>query len=278
MKTIRDIDQIINGMPVSDGAGVKLYRILGTPQMELIDPFLMLDEFRSDQADDYIAGFPNHPHRGFETVTYMKKGCFRHRDSKGNEGLLSEGGVQWMTAGKGIIHSEMPEMKDGLLWGYQLWLNLPAELKMVEAKYKDIQPEDMAVIEKEDSKIIIISGELDANQGPADNYFPVQYYDVEINANGRLDLPMANHLNGFIFVYDGDLFSGPNQAHIKRGELATHKTGDYLQLKAGGSGTGFLFLAAEPIREPVARGGPFVMNTRQEVMQAFYDMHNGLIG
>ena len=182
----RQIDRVVKGMPVSDGAGVKLYRILGTPEIDLIDPFLMLDEFRSDKSDDYIAGFPDHPHRGFETVTYMKKGKFRHKDSKGNEGILSEGGVQWMTAGKGIIHSEMPEVKDGLLWGYQLWLNLPAELKMVEAKYKDIQPDDIITVEKDSAQIHIISGQFDGKTGPADNYFPVQYYDIEIDSNSEL--------------------------------------------------------------------------------------------
>ena len=179
----RVVEQIVAGIKTTDGAGVNLRRIIGSPELNLLDPFLLLDEFKSDDKDDYIAGFPSHPHRGFETVTYLMHGAFRHRDSKGNEGHLRSGSVQWMTAGRGIIHSEMPEQEDGQVWGYQLWVNLPQKYKMTEPRYQDIPAEKIPVVEENGRMVKIIAGEYDGVEGPAESFFPISYFDVTLEAN-----------------------------------------------------------------------------------------------
>ncbi|MCR9143541.1 MAG: pirin family protein [bacterium] len=276
----RPVDRVIKGMPVQDGAGVRLKRILGTPTLDHLDPFLMLDEFRSDDSDDYIAGFPPHPHRGFETVTYMKKGRFRHKDSRGNEGLLVDGAVQWMTAGRGIIHSEMPEMTDGLLWGYQLWINLPARHKMTEPRYQDIGPERIPTVEKDDHSVQVIAGDYQGTSGPAETLIPVNYFDVELAGGGHFEHAVPPGWNVFCFVYAGAVRGDPTGSgrRAAAGELMGFGSGETIRIhNEDDEAAGFLFLAAERIEEPIARHGPFVMNTEEEIMQAFVDFQNGTL-
>src|SRR5579862_3557699 len=177
MEQVRKIIQIVQGIPTSDGAGVKLKRILGSPELNQLDPFLLLDEFKNDDPNDYEAGFPDHPHRGFETLTYLMAGAFTHRDSKGNEGHLTAGSVQWMTAGKGIVHSEMPEQTDGLAWGYQLWLNLPKKFKMVEPQYQDLASEKLPVVDKDGIWVKILAGEYGGVKSPGKSFIPFAYFD-----------------------------------------------------------------------------------------------------
>lgn len=265
----------IQGMPVEDGAGVKLNRILGQPELDHLDPFLLLDEFKSENKDDYSAGFPPHPHRGFETVTYMKKGKFKHKDSRGNEGSLVDGSVQWMTAGRGIIHSEMPMMADGLMWGYQLWVNLPAKLKMTEPGYQDISPDEMPVVEKDGHKIKIISGSFEGTKGPARNLHPVIYYDLELKGGQAFQANIPEIMNVMAYVYSGSLLQG--EESIPAGYLAVFGPGDTIELHPQ-TDTGLILVAAEKIGEPIARGGPFVMNTREELAQAFEDFQSGKLG
>lgn len=277
--TIRSLDRIIPGTPATDGAGVRLTRIIGTPELGEWDPFLLLDEFRSENPDDYIAGFPAHPHRGFETVTYLKQGRFRHRDSKGNEGLLVPGSVQWMTAGRGIIHSEMPEMQDGLLWGYQLWLNLPAKDKFAEPRYQDIGPDKIPVVEEGGTKVTIIAGEYGRQKGPTRPWISTIYFDVQLAPGTTFLHPVSTDMNGFAYVYEGqgqwgsddDLRSGA------AGQLLVLGEGDSVQVEAGDGGVQFLLIAATRLDEPIVRSGPFVMNTREQLYQAFADYEQGVL-
>ena len=279
----RSVDRIIRGMPVQDGAGVQLKRILGTPALSQIDPFLMLDEFRSENSDDYIAGFPPHPHRGFETVTYMKHGRFRHKDSHGHEGLLVDGGVQWMTAGRGIIHSEMPEMSEGLLWGYQLWLNLPASHKMTAPRYQDIQPDQIPLVQDPAQPGVaasLIAGEFGGQRGPADTLIPVHYFDVRLDPGAHFTHPVPANWNCFLYLYAGALRSAPlpSGRRIERDNLAGFADGETVQLvNEDDQPAEFLFFAAQRIEEPIARHGPFVMNTEEELIQAFVDYQNGTL-
>lgn len=265
--------KLIYGEPVSDGAGVKLNRAIGIQALESADPFLLLDEFRSDNKEDYIAGFPKHPHRGFETITYMVEGSFVHRDSQGNEGSLKSGEVQWMTAGKGIIHEEMPAMEDGKLWGYQLWVNLPARLKMVDPKYRHLTEKEMPIVEDNGVKVKIISGEYKGNKGPIELYFPVDYFDVRINKGVfKKDLKGTS----IIYVHTG-------KVKVRAGEEILVEAGnlcyinDFKEVEAQGENSGFLFMSADPINEPVARYGPFVMNNMDEILQAIDDFNEELL-
>lgn len=271
-----------------DGAGVKLTRIIGSHEINMLDPFLLLDCFESDQPEDYIAGFPSHPHRGFETVTYLLNGRMRHKDSAGNEGVIEPGGVQWMTAGKGIVHSEMPEQENGLLKGFQLWVNLPASEKMSEPGYQEFPPNDVALEEREDgSSIRVISGTtIDKNTslsttGPVKNsHIDPIYFDAQLPAGNVLSQIIPTEHNAFVYVIDGTLIVTANdqQQTIAAGTLAVLSKGEILEAQADGEteeNTRFLLLAGKPLNEPVARGGPFVMNTRQEVMQAFHDFQSG---
>ena len=270
----------MKGMPVQDGAGVQLKRILGTPALDHLDPFLMLDEFRSEDSEDYIAGFPPHPHRGFETVTYMKRGRFRHKDSRGNEGLLVDGSVQWMTAGRGIIHSEMPEMSDGLLWGYQLSINLPAKHKMIEPRYQDIGPERIPLADQGDHRARIIAGEYAGVRGPAETLIPVHYFDVELDGGAHFEHSVPADWNCFGFVYEGAVRGDPTGSGraVSAGELVGFGPGEAVRIQnEDDRPAGFLFLAARKIEEPIARHGPFVMNTEDEIIQAFADFQNGTL-
>jgi redox-sensitive bicupin YhaK (pirin superfamily) len=281
METTRKIAQIIEGQATSDGAGVKLKRILGTAELNQLDPFLLLDEFKNENADDYMGGFPDHPHRGFETVTYMLAGAFTHRDSRGNEGHLTSGSVQWMTAGRGIIHSEMPESTDGLVWGFQLWLNLPAKLKMIKPRYQDISPDKIPTAEKDGIKVKVIAGEYQGLKGPAQAKYPASYFDVEIQPGAVFSQSAPADQNTFIYVFGGKVKAGPqnDSALVPSSHLGVFGEGGQVRVEsAGGQPARFLFASAQKLGEPVARGGPFVMNTQGELKKAFLDYQTGNFG
>ncbi len=277
----RRVVKLVTGHPTSDGAGVRLTRVIGTPELDQLDPFLLLDEFKSDRPDDYIAGFPDHPHRGFETVTYMLAGAMAHADHVGHRGELAAGGVQWMTAGRGIIHSEMPRQRDGLLWGFQLWVNLPARLKMTAPRYQDIPPERVPEASLgEGVRARVIAGEAGGARGPVEGIVTRPLYlDVRMDAGARASLPLEAGHHAFAYVYEGRATLGPVEdgaaREVSTGQLAVLGEGDRLTALAGGVPARFLLLAARPLREPVARYGPFVMNTREEVARAVEDYRRG---
>lgn len=269
----REVIEIHSGQAAMDGDGVKLIRIIGTQTLNMLDPFLLLDAFESDQAQDYIGGFPSHPHRGFETVTYLLAGQMRHKDSAGNEGLIEPGGVQWMTAGKGIVHSEMPEQIDGLLMGFQLWVNLPAKDKFSEPAYQEF-PVDKIALEKRatGTQIRVISGQTDQGTlGPVVNEaVKPSYLDVSLKAGDEFEQTLAETDNTFIYLIEGQITIGKDATNIKAGKLAILSQGEKVIINTEVDSR-FLLVSGQPIGEPVARGGPFVMNTKAEVMQAFAD-------
>ncbi|MFQ6616814.1 MAG: pirin family protein [Fidelibacterota bacterium] len=275
---IRTVSRVVPGRPTTEGAGVNLTRVLGMPELGYLDPFLLLDEFKSDNPDDYIAGFPSHPHRGFETVTYLLNGRFRHRDSRGNEGLLTPGSVQWMTAGRGIIHSEMPEIEEGLLWGFQLWVNLPREKKLSEPRYQDIPGDEIPEVTDDGLRVRVISGEYAGETGPAQTHIPIQYLDAHLQGSAGFTQKLSSDMTCFCYVYEGEAAFGasPDSHTAKAGDLVILEQGDTVQVSAPGEGA-FLFLAATPLKEPVVRAGPFVMNTEGELRQAFLDYQNGIL-
>lgn len=262
------------GMAASDGAGVKLTRVIGQPALPDLDPFLMLDEFGSDDPKAYIAGFPDHPHRGFETVTYMLAGRMRHRDNKGNEGLLTAGSVQWMTAGRGIVHSEMPEQEAGLMQGFQLWLNLPAKDKMTAPRYQDIAPELIPLAHPaEGVEAKVIAGEVAGVRGPVEAGATEPFYaDLSLTAGAAVTLDLPPQHNAFAYVYEGaaQIAGRPTE----RGIIAVLTPGDSLALSSDHGGR-LILVAGKPLREPVAKYGPFVMNTETELRQAFADYQAG---
>jgi len=265
------------GLPASDGDGVKLTRVIGQPKLPDLDPFLMLDEFGSDDPDAYIGGFPSHPHRGFETVTYMLAGRMRHRDNAGNEGLLQPGSVQWMTAGRGIVHSEMPEQDHGLMRGFQLWVNLPARDKMTAARYQDIQPDQIPEVDLGGgARARVLAGEIAGVRGPvqAEATRPL-YLDLILTPGARLSAPIPAGHNGFLYVYEGEVSAGAPAERLPRGRIGVLSDGDQLDLKAGPEGAQLILVAGRPLREPVAKYGPFVMNTEAELRQAFDDYRAG---
>jgi redox-sensitive bicupin YhaK (pirin superfamily) len=268
---------IVQGRPASDGAGVKLNRIIGEPSLPDLDPFLMLDEFRSDKGADYIAGFPDHPHRGFETVTYMLAGRMRHGDNQGNTGLLRPGSVQWMTAGRGIVHSEMPEQEDGLMWGFQLWVNLPAKEKMTAPRYQDIEPEAIPVVKTPAGAMVrVIAGEVSGARGPVSAVATEPtYLDVALPAGARFEHALAPEHAGFVYVFDGALTVGAGAEAVRRGELAVLGPGKRVVLAAGSEAGRAILVAGRPLREPIAKYGPFVMNTEMEIVQAIRDYQAG---
>lgn len=275
------IARIVKGMPTSDGAGVRLTRMIGTPQLDLIDPFLMLDRFDADDPDAYIAGFPDHPHRGFETVTLMLDGRLRHRDSTGAEGVIEPGGVQWMTAGRGIIHSEMPEQEEGRMRGFQLWVNLPATQKMVPPGYQDITASMIPVVEEDGRRVFVIAGRYGETEGPAATRTPIRILRAELAAGASMTFdPQPGH-NAFVCVYEGDA-SGPDslgrEVTIPAPSLALLHGAGGLALTAGAKGAAIYYGEGQPIAEPVARYGPFVMNTEQELIQAVRDFQSGKFG
>ncbi len=275
MSTI-EIQKIVKALSTSDGAGVKLKRSIGTPEADYIDPFLMLDEFGSENKDDYIAGFPPHPHRGIETVTYMLNGEFEHEDSIGSKGRMTPGDIQWMKTGRGIIHSEMPAMTDGKLLGFQLWINMPAKMKMNKPEYVYIKAKDIAQFKDENKLLNIIAGKFENIEGPIKNHNvePI-YFDIELNSNKKIDLKVPLNHNSFIYLLKGELKVGKkSDQKISDSTLALLTKGTDLEIFAHKKSK-FLFIAGKPIGEPIERGGPFVMNTKKEIQQAIEDYKNG---
>lgn len=285
--TSRVVVQQLPGMATADGDGVKLTRIIGTPHLEMLDPFLMLDCFESDDANDYIGGFPTHPHRGFETVTYLLNGRMRHKDNAGNEGVIEPGGVQWMTAGRGILHSEMPEQQEGLLKGFQLWVNLPAKAKMSEPSYQEFLPESTPLERRENgTQIRVIAGKTnEGTVGPVVNShtYPT-YMDISLPANTAIEQDLINDHNAFIYVIEGDIQVQDTDAidtatnKVVAKNLAVLSKGANVKIKSNREGARFLLIAGQPLNEPIARMGPFVMNTQAEIRQAVNDFHNGKFG
>ena len=282
---IRELRGVIPSVPASDGAGVKLRRSLGSAQGARVDPFLMLDEFFSDNPDDYLAGFPAHPHRGFETVTYMLDGHMQHQDHMGNTGDLGPGGVQWMTAGRGIIHSEMPQQTEGRMRGFQLWLNLPASQKMKPAGYRDITADEIPEAKTAAGGMVrVIAGRIsvdgqalagavnaEAGQWQTD---PI-YVDVRLQAGERAEIPVPRGHNAFLYLYDGEARLGEQEQALPHRASGLLTDGDVVRIVAGEQGANLLLLAARPLNEPVVQYGPFVMNTREEIEQALADYRDG---
>ncbi len=277
--SFRDIARIVRGMPASDGAGVKLNRVIGQPRLDMLDPFLMLDEFRSDSSGDYIAGFPSHPHRGFETVTYMLAGRMRHGDNQGNSGLLTAGSVQWMTAGRGIVHSEMPEQEEGLMQGFQLWVNLPAKDKMTAPRYQDIAPERIPEVQLSPGvKARVLVGEQGGVRGPVEDIATEPLYldlHLDAGASAQIDVPAAH--NAFVYVYEGVAKVGAGaSAELLRGDLGvTTLGGGKVRVAAPQAAARLIFVAGKPLNEPVAKYGPFVMNTQAQIIEAVEDFRSG---
>jgi redox-sensitive bicupin YhaK (pirin superfamily) len=273
----RSLRYVIPSVPASDGAGVKLRRSLGRAPGAWHDPFLMLDEFFSDNPDDYLAGFPAHPHRGFETVTYMLDGRMRHEDSEGNRGDLGPGDVQWMTAARGVIHSEMPQQTEGRMRGFQLWLNLPAAEKMRPAAYRDIPAREIPVLERPDGATVrVIAGAYGDLRGPIGGRTtdPVMM-DLRLPAGASIDVPLPAGHNAFLYAYDGQVSVGEARQLLPNRAAGLLSDGGPVALVAGESGGNALLLAGRPIREPVVQYGPFVMNTREEIEQAVLDYQRG---
>ena len=275
----RGVARLVRGMPTSDGAGVKLTRVIGQPQLPDLDPFLMLDEFGTDNPGDYIAGFPDHPHRGFETVTYMLDGRMRHRDNHGHEGVLVPGSVQWMTAGRGIVHSEMPEQQEGRMRGFQLWINLPAREKMTAPRYQEFGPEKIPQLQSGGASVKVIAGTLGGITGPiAQPATDPTYLDIELPEGELFTHPLPAGHAAFVYVYEGSARIGEGEAAstAKAHDLAVLTEGGAVTLEGRAAATTRVILVAgRPLREPVAKYGPFVMNTREELMQAFQDFQSG---
>ena len=279
MPTLRPVLGKFRGMPASDGAGVKLVRVIGTPTLPDLDPFLMLDEFGTDRPEDYLAGFPPHPHRGFETVTYMLDGRMRHRDNHGNDGVLVPGSVQWMTAGRGIVHSEMPEQEHGRMRGFQLWVNLPASEKMTAPRYQEYGPERFPETEVAPGvRVKVIAGSVAGLRGaivqPATD---PTYLDLALQDGARFEQALPDGHSAFAYVYEGAASFGDDDGLVQgaKGDLLVFGPGDRVAVRGDEDGTRLILVAGRPLREPVARHGPFVMNTQAEIRQAFEDFQAG---
>ncbi len=276
----RKVQRLVTGRAATDGAGVELVRVIGQPALMELDPFLLLDAFRSDDPDDYIAGFPPHPHRGFETVTYLLNGRMRHKDNAGNEGVIEPGGIQWMTAGRGIVHSEMPEQEDGLLEGFQLWINLPAAHKMTTPAYQEFDQAHIPSESRDGTNIRVITGKTSlGTRGPVTQPLTDPLYlDVSLEPGIDFTESLNPEHTAFLYVIEGELRLEDNDAKaltIGRDQLAVLGEGDALAAQSGDNGARFLVVAGQPLNEPIARGGPFVMNTAEEVRQAFSDYQRG---
>ncbi len=273
------IGRVIRGMPASDGAGVRLTRVIGTPQLDMLDPFLMLDEFGTDRPEDYLAGFPDHPHRGFETVTYMLDGRMRHKDNHGNEGVLVPGSVQWMTAGRGLVHSEMPEQQEGRMRGFQLWVNLPASQKMTQPQYQEFAPDRIPQLQPAQGvEVKVIAGRIGDVVGPIRQPAtePV-YLDITLaaGASWQYELPEGHNAFAYAFEGAGSVGEGADARALSSQELAVLSGGRVFKLTAENDGVRAILVAGRPLQEPVARYGPFVMNTKEQLMQAFVDYQEG---
>jgi redox-sensitive bicupin YhaK (pirin superfamily) len=276
----RSVERIITGQAVMDGAGVKINRVLTQPLQRRLDPFLMLDNFGSDKANDYIAGFPSHPHRGFETVTYMLEGRMRHKDSAGNEGLLTNGGVQWMTAGRGVIHSEMPEQEEGVMEGFQLWLNLPAKDKLCQPWYRDFNGDEVPAFTTEDGvKVKVIAGSSHGVAGAVQREVtqPI-YIDVDLPAGASFSQSLPEGHNAFIFTYRGSVNVGDKEVAAGRMAILANTPGaDGVTVHAS-EASRLILIAGRPLNEPIAQYGPFVMNTQAEIHAAVDDFRAGKLG
>ncbi len=275
--------EMIKGRATSDGDGVKLTRVFGGHKPRRFDPFLLLDEFGSEEASDYIGGFPPHPHRGFETITYMLQGKMEHKDHMNNVGLLSDGGVQWMTAGKGIIHSEMPQQTAGKMRGFQLWLNLPAEKKLQAARYKDVAPAAIPVFQMENATVKAIAGGTEINGVAIDGHFDVPdtevlYLDVHLKAGSSIDIALEDKLNSLIYSYDNAIKIGEADTPVEAQTLVRlSEEGNVIAKNDGQEEARFLLLAGKPLNQPIAQYGPFVMNTPEEIDQAIKDYRDGVL-
>ena len=278
--TPRSVERLVQGQATSDGAGVKLTRVLTQNLQSRLDPFLMLDAFATENPGDYIGGFPDHPHRGFETVSYMLQGRLRHRDSAGHEGLAVPGGVQWMTAGRGIVHSEMPEQQDGAMEGFQLWLNLPARSKMIPPWYRDIAPAEIPEWQGEGVLARVIAGATHGVAGAMqrEGTEPL-YLDLHLAPGAAFEQPLPAAHNAFVYVYRGELaMAGTLVPRRRMAILANTPGSDGVTLQAGSDGARAIFIAGRPLNEPIAQVGPFVMNTQQEIFEAVQDFQAGRLG
>jgi len=275
----REVANLVDAQPTTEGAGVRLHRALGSRALPMLDPFLLLDEIHSDNPDDYLPGFPTHPHRGFETVTYVLDGSMEHRDSLGNHGHLGPGSVQWMTAGHGIVHSEMPQQEKGRMWGFQLWVNLPAANKMIRPRYQDIAPARVVEAMVDDASVRLVAGEVDGRRGPVEGIVTApEMLDVNLPPRGSMSRALPATHNAFVYVIEGSALIGGARTTVTAGQLAVLGPGDLLALRSD-SGGRMLCLAGRPIGEPVARYGPFVMNSDDELRQAVDDYRSGrLVG
>lgn len=273
--TERRVVAVIRGVPTSDGAGVKLTRVIGSRALPDLDPFLMLDEFGSEKGADYIGGFPDHPHRGFETVTYMLDGRMRHWDNKGNSGLLVPGSVQWMTAGSGLVHSEMPEQEDGLMRGFQLWINLPAKDKMCAPRYQEYAPEKIPVAQPSPGvSVKVIAGEVAGIKGPIGGVATdPTYLDIALEQGASFTHRLPKEHNAFAYVFEGAAMLGIKE--VEKSQLAVISQGDIISFTADDAPARLILVAGRPLREPVAKYGPFVMNTPEEIHQAIADYQAG---
>ena len=280
----RTVERLVAGQATSDGDGVMLTRVLTQPLQRRLDPFLMLDAFGSDDAGDYIGGFPDHPHRGFETITYMIAGRMRHRDSAGNEGLLENGGVQWMTAGRGIIHSELPEQEHGRMEGFQLWLNLPAADKMTTPGYRDIPTGEIPELHLPGATVRVIAGESHGVAGAVRKaHTEPLYLDLHLEPGATFEQPLPAGHNAFVYVYRGELAvdDGTTRTPVpveRMAVLANKPEGDGVRVQAGADGARALLIAGQPLNEPIAQYGPFVMNRQAEIFQAVEDFRAGRFG
>ena len=285
VRTPRSVERLVAGQATSDGDGVKLTRVLTQPLQRRLDPFLMLDAFGSDDAADYIGGFPDHPHRGFETVTYMIAGRMRHRDSAGNQGLLQNGGVQWMTAGRGLIHSELPEQEEGRMEGFQLWLNLPSADKMGTPGYRDIANEEIPEARLPGATVRVIAGSSHGVAGAVRKpHTEPLYLDIHLEAGARFEQQVPAAHNAFLYVYRGDVVveggdNAPTAVPRERmAVLANKPAADGVRVRAGADGARLLLIAGQPLNEPIAQYGPFVMNSQAEIFQAVEDFRAGKFG
>ncbi len=275
----RKVEQLVGGVATSDGAGVKLTRVLTQPLQRRLDPFLMLDAFGSDKPDDYIAGFPDHPHRGFETVTYMLAGRLLHRDSAGHEGLLESGGVQWMSAGRGVIHSEIPQQQEGVMEGFQLWINLPARDKMAPPWYRDFTADELpGFLADSGVRGTLIAGESHGVSGAVSrDATAVLYLDLQFPPGGRFEQPLTAERNAFVYVYRGALQIGGRSVPAGRMAILDNDAqADGISLAAEGESRALL-LAGRPLNERIVQYGPFVMNSEQEIYQALNDFRDGTL-
>jgi redox-sensitive bicupin YhaK (pirin superfamily) len=276
----RTIERLVAGQATSDGAGVKLTRVLTQNLQHRLDPFLMLDAFGSDNPDDYIAGFPEHPHRGFETVSYMLSGRMRHRDSAGHEGLVTDGGVQWMTAARGVIHSEIPQQTEGRMEGFQLWLNLHSSEKMGAPWYRDIQATDLPqVTTAEGVQLTVIAGESHGTAGAVQRgKTQPLYLDVHMPAGSTFSQPLPATHNAFIYVYRGEVQVGDKTVPAQRMAIFRNDAASDGVTITASADAKFLLIAGKPLKEPIVQYGPFVMNSQQEIYQALSDFRDGVLG